>query len=104
MELLLVPSEESGPQRLFCSGWGFDPQIKWISESQQRLPATTGISMDADGRVTVTSQLLIPQTEWRTGKVFTCEVSDKTLNQKTRKDMSLCSGKIMQQITPSEVC
>ncbi|XP_033999249.1 uncharacterized protein LOC117492929 isoform X3 [Trematomus bernacchii] len=92
VELLLAPSEESGPQRLLCSGSGFDPQIKWSSESQQRSPSTNEISMDADGRVAVTSQLHIPQSEWSTGKVFTCEVYDKSLNKSQRKDISVCSA------------
>nr|ACO88906.1 immunoglobulin delta heavy chain [Siniperca chuatsi] len=91
VELLLVPSKESGPQRLVCSGWGFDPQIKWFSESQQRSPSTNDISMGADGRVAVTSQLHIPQTEWKTGKGFTCKVSDKSLNKIVEKEISLCS-------------
>ncbi|KAA8584982.1 hypothetical protein FQN60_003676 [Etheostoma spectabile] len=91
MELLLAPSEESGPQRLLCSAWGFNPQIKWSSESQQRSSSTYDISMGADGRVAVTSQLLIPHTEWSTGKVFTCEVTDKSLKRNVKKEISLCS-------------
>uniref|UniRef100_A0A671USQ1 Immunoglobulin heavy constant delta n=1 Tax=Sparus aurata TaxID=8175 RepID=A0A671USQ1_SPAAU len=92
VELLLVPSDVSGPQRLSCSGWGFNPQIKWFAESKQRSSSNDGISMDADGRVAVTSQLQIPQTEWKTGKVFTCEVSDTSLNKQVRQDISLCSA------------
>ncbi|XP_030264485.1 uncharacterized protein LOC115576154 [Sparus aurata] len=92
VELLLVPSDVSGPQRLSCSGWGFNPQIKWFAESKQRSSSNRDISMDADGRVAVTSQLQIPQTEWKTGKVFTCEVSDTSLNKQVRQDISLCSA------------
>lgn len=91
VELLLVPGEESGQQTLVCSGWGFNPQIKWLPESQQRTPPTTDISVAADGRVAVTSQLRVNQTEWKTGKVFSCEVSDRSLNKNVRKDISLCS-------------
>lgn len=91
VELLLAPSEESGPQRLSCSGSGFNPQIKWSPESQQSSQSTNEISMDADGRVTVTSQLRIPQSEWNTGKVFTCEVYDKSLEKTVRKNISICS-------------
>ncbi|XP_060882941.1 uncharacterized protein LOC132954402 [Labrus mixtus] len=91
VELLLVPGEESGQQRLSCSGWGFDPQIKWSSESQQKSPSTYDISMGAGGRVAVTSQLLVPQEEWKTGKNFTCEVSDRILKKDVQQEISLCS-------------
>ncbi|XP_078017703.1 uncharacterized protein LOC144458332 isoform X3 [Epinephelus lanceolatus] len=91
MKLLLAPSEESGSQTLVCSGQGFNPQIQWSSESQQRAPSTNDISMGADGRVTVTSQLQITHKEWSTGKVFTCQVSDKSLGKNIRKNISLCS-------------
>ncbi|KAK5856455.1 hypothetical protein PBY51_008048 [Eleginops maclovinus] len=92
VELLLAPGEKSGPQKLLCSGSGFDPQIKWSFDSQQRSPSTNEISMDADGHVAVTSQLHIPHTEWSTGKVFTCEVHDKSLKKTVRKHISLCSA------------
>ncbi|XP_067334567.1 obscurin-like [Channa argus] len=91
VELLVVPSEESGPQKLSCSGSGFNPQIQWFFETQQRSSSTNDISVAADGRVTVTSQLHVPQAEWKTGKVFTCEVSDRPLSPNVRKDISFCS-------------
>ncbi|KAM3597934.1 uncharacterized protein V6R79_011399 [Siganus canaliculatus] len=91
MELLLVPGQDSGPQKLLCSGWGFDPQITWLSESQQRSSSASDVSMGADGRVTVTSQLHIPRDEWRTGKIFSCQVSDRTLNKIITKDINICS-------------
>ncbi|KAK2893968.1 hypothetical protein Q8A73_016452 [Channa argus] len=92
VELLVVPSEESGPQKLSCSGSGFNPQIQWFFETQQRSSSTHDISVAADGRVTVTSQLHVPQAEWKTEKVFTCEVSDRSLSTKVRKDISLFSA------------
>ncbi|XP_040917712.1 uncharacterized protein LOC121197976 isoform X6 [Toxotes jaculatrix] len=91
VELLLVPSQESGPQRLLCSGWGFNPQIKWVPESQQITSLNNELTMGADGHVAVTSQLHIPQTEWKTGKVFTCQVSDRSLNKDVSKEISICS-------------
>ncbi|XP_025762364.1 uncharacterized protein LOC100709195 isoform X5 [Oreochromis niloticus] len=92
MELLLVPSKGSGSQTLSCSGWGFNPNITWFSESQQRSPSTSDISMGVDGRARVTSQLVIDDSEWKTGKIFTCEVSDRSLNKMVKKEMSLCSA------------
>uniref|UniRef100_A0A4W6ER75 Ig-like domain-containing protein n=1 Tax=Lates calcarifer TaxID=8187 RepID=A0A4W6ER75_LATCA len=92
VEVLLVPSEGSESQKLFCSGWGFNPQIKWLSESRE-IPSNSDITMGADGRVAVTSQVEITQTEWKTGNDFRCEVSDKSLNKKVNKSISLCSAK-----------
>ncbi|XP_060946620.1 uncharacterized protein ighd [Limanda limanda] len=91
VELLLIPSEESGPQRLLCSAWGFNPQIQWFSESKQQSSNNDNVTMGADGRVAITSQLTIPQTEWKTGKVFTCKVSDMSLTETVHKNVSLCS-------------
>ncbi|XP_054616563.1 uncharacterized protein LOC129171687 isoform X1 [Dunckerocampus dactyliophorus] len=95
VELFLAPSEESTPQRLLCSGWGFNPQITWSSESQLRAPSITSVSMSADGRVAVTSQLHIPPTEWQSGKVFACQLSDRWLNKNVSETISICS------VTPS---
>ncbi|XP_041866926.1 hemicentin-1-like isoform X8 [Melanotaenia boesemani] len=92
VELLLAPSEESGQQKLLCSGLGFNPQIKWLSESKEISSSTEHISIDSNGYVAVTSKLLVPQTEWKTGKVFTCEASDSSLRKHFRKNISLCSG------------
>lgn len=94
MELLLVPSKGSESQTLSCSGWSFNPHIKWLSASQERSPTSTNISMSADGRVRVTSQLVIDQSEWKKGNNFTCEVSDRSLNTSITKTISLCSGTV----------
>ncbi|XP_061605911.1 uncharacterized protein LOC133466339 [Phyllopteryx taeniolatus] len=91
VELFLAPSEESGHQRLLCSGWGVNPKITWLIGSQQRPPLMTNISMSADGRVAVASQLDVDQEEWQTGKLFTCKVSDRWLNKYVRKNINFCS-------------
>uniref|UniRef100_A0A667WVL6 Ig-like domain-containing protein n=1 Tax=Myripristis murdjan TaxID=586833 RepID=A0A667WVL6_9TELE len=91
VELLLAPSEESGPQKLLCSGRGFNPQIKWLSGSQHRPAASQDIRMGADGRVEVTSHLLVTKTEWKSGEDITCEVSDQSGGSTVKKNISLCS-------------
>ncbi|XP_029913841.1 uncharacterized protein LOC115363708 [Myripristis murdjan] len=91
VELLLAPSEESGPQKLLCSGRGFNPQIKWLSGSQHRPAASQDIKMGADGRVEVTSHLLVTKTEWKSGEDITCEVSDQSGGSTVKKSISLCS-------------
>ncbi|XP_057717635.1 immunoglobulin mu heavy chain isoform X2 [Corythoichthys intestinalis] len=93
VELFLASSEES---RLLCYGWGFNPQIMWFTESESQIsPSMTNLSMNADGRVAVASQLDVLEEEWKTGKGFTCEVSDRWLEKKVRKTISFCS------VTPS---
>lgn len=93
MELSLVPSDESGQRSLVCSGRGFDPQITWSAGSQQRTPSTADISMGEDARAAVTSRLTVSDTEWKTGQVFTCQVSDRSLNKNVTKNIDFCSGK-----------
>ncbi|XP_061591364.1 immunoglobulin mu heavy chain-like [Cololabis saira] len=95
VELLLAPREESQQQKLLCSGWGFNPQIKWFTELKPISSSTNKTSMDTNGRVTVTSEVNVPQKEWETGKDFTCEVSDSSLNKTVRRNISFCS------VTPS---
>nr|XP_046187496.1 uncharacterized protein LOC124016020 isoform X3 [Oncorhynchus gorbuscha] len=95
MEILLVPSEESsgsGTQKLMCSGWGFNPKIKWLSGSEQRYAADNEIRMGEDGHVALTSHITVTQQEWNEGKVFICEVDDKDLQKTVRKSTSLCTG------------
>ncbi|XP_029584438.1 uncharacterized protein LOC115171600 isoform X2 [Salmo trutta] len=95
MELLLVPNEEmsgSGTQKLMCSGRGFNPQIKWLSGSNQRSAADNERRMREDGHVAVTSHITVTQQEWNEGKDFICEVIDKDLQKTVRKSTSLCTA------------
>ncbi|XP_029946127.1 immunoglobulin epsilon heavy chain-like, partial [Salarias fasciatus] len=92
VELLLIPSQDSDSQTLSCSGSGFDPQIKWLPELKISSSSTKGtITMSADGRVAVTSQLQVLRSDWQSGNVFTCQVSDKSLNTAVNKSISVCS-------------
>ncbi|CAG5897655.1 unnamed protein product [Menidia menidia] len=91
VELLLAQSEESDHQKLLCSGWGFNPQIKWFTGSEEILSSTNQTSMDTNGRVTVTSQLHVLNSEWKTGKTYSCKVSDGSLQKHFTKNISVCS-------------
>uniref|UniRef100_A0A8C8F6S4 Ig-like domain-containing protein n=1 Tax=Oncorhynchus tshawytscha TaxID=74940 RepID=A0A8C8F6S4_ONCTS len=97
LELLLVLSEEpsgSGTQKLMCSGWSFNPQIKWLSGSEQRSAAAYERRMGEDGHVALTSYITVTQQDWNQGMVFTCEVIDTDLQKTTRKSTSLCTGRL----------
>ncbi|MEQ2242655.1 hypothetical protein ILYODFUR_038228, partial [Ilyodon furcidens] len=93
IELLLAPGEVLGQQTLVCSGRGFNPQMKWLNGLHELHTSNHGISMDTNACVTVTSQLHVAETEWKSGTVFICEVSDKSLNKVVKKEISFCSGK-----------
>uniref|UniRef100_A0A3B4BH15 Ig-like domain-containing protein n=1 Tax=Periophthalmus magnuspinnatus TaxID=409849 RepID=A0A3B4BH15_9GOBI len=101
VKLLLAPRDESGYQTLLCTAWGFDPHIEWISETQRSSGSKVSISLNADGRVVVSSELQVPQTEWKTGKVYSCQVSDKSLNRISKENISVCAGK---HAKPSVYC
>ncbi|XP_068506557.1 uncharacterized protein [Syngnathus scovelli] len=95
-ELFLATGQESKSQRLLCSGWGFKPQITWLSGSEERPPSrTSDFSMSADGRVAVASQLDVDREEWQSGKRFTCQVSDAWLEKTSTSAVDFCS------VTPS---
>ncbi|KAJ0001015.1 hypothetical protein NQD34_006035, partial [Periophthalmus magnuspinnatus] len=94
VKLLLAPCDESGYQTLLCTAWGFDPHIEWISETQRSSGSKVSISLNADGRVVVSSELQVPQTEWKTGKVYSCQVSDKSLNRINKENVSVCAGNV----------
>ncbi|XP_077476046.1 uncharacterized protein LOC144089071 [Stigmatopora argus] len=99
VEIFLTPREESRLQRLLCYGWGFNPKITWFTESQQRSPSMTNLSMNAVGRVAVASQLDVLQDEWESSKGFTCEVYDRGLEKKVRKTISFCSVTPLSSLT-----
>ncbi|KAM4535197.1 uncharacterized protein V3H82_025023 isoform 2-T2 [Fundulus diaphanus] len=88
VELYLASSKAQGQQTLLCSGLGFNPQIKWLNGIST---SSYEISTDTKGRVAVTSQLTVPETVWKSGKVFKCEVSDKSMNNVVVEEISICS-------------
>ncbi|CAL8273059.1 unnamed protein product [Lota lota] len=91
VELVVAPTLNSGPQKLFCKGSGFRPQVKWLSGSQHQPASSEEIWMRADGRVAVSSHLSILLTEWKTGKDFTCQIADNSMQKVVSKTISLCS-------------
>ncbi|KAJ0058286.1 hypothetical protein NL108_012749, partial [Boleophthalmus pectinirostris] len=89
---LLLASDESGKQTLLCTAWGFDPHIQWLSGSQRISSGSNdSISVNAEGRVVVSSQLQVSQAEWKTGQVYTCQVSDKSLGKTVKENISVCA-------------
>ncbi len=67
IELSVVPSvgqSSSDPQKMLCSVTGFDPKIKWLSQSEEKTGRLLDATMMEDGRVKVYSEILVPQQEW----------------------------------------
>uniref|UniRef100_A0A8C6UU30 Ig-like domain-containing protein n=1 Tax=Neogobius melanostomus TaxID=47308 RepID=A0A8C6UU30_9GOBI len=93
VKLLLAPSEESGAQTLSCTAWGFNPNIQWLCGAQEVSSGSNeSISLSSDGRVVRTSKLQVSLTDWKSGKVFSCQVSDPSLNKRVKEDISVCTG------------
>ncbi|XP_066497548.1 uncharacterized protein ighd [Hoplias malabaricus] len=90
MELSVIPSTgnvKSEPQKLLCSGIGFNPSIKWLNPSVKihHLPVT----MQANGQMKVSSEIEAPLNRWNQGEKFTCKITD---GQKTsQKEISDCA-------------
>ncbi|KAL2101417.1 hypothetical protein ACEWY4_003178 [Coilia grayii] len=88
LELFHTPG--SGSTNLVCVGSGFNPQLKW-NLSELKLNAIKKKSMGEGGRLTVTSEVDVPQTEWYKGTTFSCEVKDENQKHQTR-NISICSA------------
>ncbi|KAL0197582.1 hypothetical protein M9458_006122, partial [Cirrhinus mrigala] len=74
--LSVVPSvgqSSSDSQKLLCSVTGFDPKIKWLSESGEKTGSTSEVTVMEDGRVKAYSEILVPQQEWNQGVTYTCQ-------------------------------
>ncbi|XP_062387678.1 uncharacterized protein ighd [Sardina pilchardus] len=88
LELFLAPGFSS--MKLVCVASGFKPQVKW---NVPNLTENSKVSMEDTGRLTVTSEINVPHTEWYKGTTFPCEVEDHNQNHasKTIRDISICS-------------
>ncbi|XDV12996.1 hypothetical protein PO909_001520, partial [Leuciscus waleckii] len=96
IELVVVPSvgqSSSEPQRLLCSGKGFDLKIKWFSNSTEKLYTALEVSMMENGCVKVDSEILVPQQEWDQGVTYTCQIVDEHSGKTANKSTSICAGK-----------
>ncbi len=92
IELSVVPSvgqSSSDPQKMLCSATGFDPKIKWLSQSEEKTGRALDATMMEDGRVKVYSEILVPQQEWN--QEITCQT--RTTTTTAEKSTSICTGK-----------
>lgn len=93
MDLSVVSSVDkpaSTTQKLLCSGTGLNPKIKWLTKSV--VNDLHEVTVQADGRVKVSSEISVPQPEWSNGGEFTCEVSDQDRHKPVQKSTSVCAG------------
>ncbi|XP_047656678.1 uncharacterized protein ighd isoform X2 [Tachysurus fulvidraco] len=81
-----VDTKKSQTQNLLCSGTGFNPTITWNKTLNIAHSKTT---MEADGRVKVISEVMVPQQDWYKGETFTCQFSDQ--HELKEKSISICS-------------
>ncbi|XP_060758710.1 titin-like [Neoarius graeffei] len=84
-----VDKSASKTQKLLCSGTGLNPKIKWLPKSV--LNDLREVTVQADGRVKVSSEISLPQQEWNNGGEFTCEVSDQD-HKPVQKSTSVCAA------------
>nr|XP_055049548.1 uncharacterized protein ighd isoform X3 [Misgurnus anguillicaudatus] len=93
IELSVVPSvgESSlNSQKLVCSGTGFDPKIKWLSNVNLTTDTAVDVTIGEDGRLKVYSEMLVPQQDWNQGVIFTCEITDQ--HNAINKSINICSA------------
>ncbi|KAI2647551.1 Ig gamma-2A chain C region secreted form [Labeo rohita] len=96
IELAVVPSvgqSSSDSQKLLCSVTGFDPKIKWLSQSREKTGRDPDVTVMEDGRVKAYSEILVPQQEWNQGVTYTCQT--KT----AEKNASICTGVFSSDLT-----
>ncbi|XP_050958391.1 uncharacterized protein ighd isoform X19 [Labeo rohita] len=95
IELSVVPSvgqSSSDSQKLLCSVTGFDPKIKWLSQSREKPGSASDVTVMEDGRVKVYSEILVPQQEWTQGVTYTCQATSKHSGKTVEKHTSVCTA------------
>ncbi|ROI15096.1 Ig heavy chain C region, membrane-bound form, partial [Anabarilius grahami] len=94
IELVVVPSvgqSSSEPQKLLCSGEGFDPKIKWTSKSIEKQSTALDVTMMENGRLKVYSEISVPQTEWNQEVTYTCQIVDgHNMKPTQNKSINIC--------------
>ena len=88
-----MDQSSSEPQRLLCSGKGFDLKIKWFSNSTEKPHRALEVSVMENGCVKVDSEILVPQQEWDQGVTYTCQIVDEHSGKTANKSTSICAGK-----------
>ncbi|KAF5896130.1 Ig heavy chain [Clarias magur] len=92
VKLSVVSNEDKSTsmiQKLLCSATGLNPEIKWLPESIKN--NDTEVTLNADGRMKVSSELSVPEQEWKRGTTFTCQVSDQGGLKTVQNRTSLCA-------------
>ncbi|XP_073688640.1 uncharacterized protein ighd [Garra rufa] len=96
IELTVVPSvgqSSSDSQKLLCSVTGFDPKIKWLSQSREKTGKDLDVTVLEDGRVIAYSEILVPQQEWNRGVTYTCQAANGKSQATDERSTSVCAGK-----------
>ncbi|XP_050958401.1 uncharacterized protein ighd isoform X20 [Labeo rohita] len=87
-----VGQSSSDSQKLLCSVTGFDPKIKWLSQSREKPGRASDITVMEDGRVKVYSEILVPRQEWNQGVTYTCQATSKHSGKTVEKSTSVCTA------------
>ncbi|XP_058626157.1 LOW QUALITY PROTEIN: uncharacterized protein LOC131536955 [Onychostoma macrolepis] len=100
MELAVVPSvgrSSSDSQKLLCSATGFNPKIKWLSESMEKPGSDLDPTMMEDGRVKVYSEISVPQQEWNQGFTYTCHTDNGHSGETAEKSTNICTAQSLSK-------
>ncbi|XP_052407828.1 uncharacterized protein ighd isoform X9 [Carassius gibelio] len=100
IQLAVVPSvgqSSSDQQKLLCSVTGFNPNIKWLSDSVVKPGRDLDLTMMEDGRVKVYSEISVPQQEWNQGITYTCEINNGLGERSAEKSTSICAAQSLSK-------